>query len=115
MIRRLIIRILVSALAFWVADAVLAGFSVSGGVGGYLIAGLALGVLNTFVRPVLKLFSLPLIFATLGLFTLVINAAILWFIARSLESVSLIGFFTLLWATLIVSTVHMVFGKLSKS
>jgi putative membrane protein len=115
MARRFIVKIIASAVALWVADAVLAGFSVSDGIRGYLVAGLVLGALNTFIRPLLKLLALPLIFATLGLFTLVINAAILWFVAQSVDAVTLSGFFTLLWATLIVSVINMVFDSTTKS
>ena len=81
----------------------------SGGVWGYLLAGCALGALNFFVRPILKLLTLPLIVATLGFFTVAINATLLWFVARWLDAVTLSGFTTLLWATLIVSVVNMVF------
>jgi putative membrane protein len=115
MARRFLIKIIASALALWAADAVLAGFSVSDGIRGYLIAGLALGALNTFIRPLLKLLALPLIFATLGLFTVVINAAILWFVAQSLDAVTLSGLFTLLWATLIVSVINMVFDSATRT
>lgn len=45
---------------------------------GYLFAGLVFGVLNTFVRPLLSLISLPFIILTLGLFIFVINAGILY-------------------------------------
>ncbi len=45
-----------------------------------LIASLLLGILNAFVRPVLMLIALPLLIFTLGLFTLVINALLLYFV-----------------------------------
>lgn len=45
-----------------------------------LIASLLLGILNAFVRPILMLIALPLLIFTLGLFTLVINALLLYFV-----------------------------------
>jgi len=45
-----------------------------------LMAALILGLLNAFVRPILLLLALPLVFFTLGLFTLVINAVLLYFV-----------------------------------
>ena len=45
-----------------------------------LIASLLLGILNAFVRPILMLLALPLLIFTLGLFTLVINALLLYFV-----------------------------------
>src|SRR5271168_5365882 len=49
-----------------------------------LIASFLLGILNAFVRPVLMLLALPLLIVTLGLFTLVINALLLCFLAKLL-------------------------------
>lgn len=105
-IRRFLLKIVVSALALWVADYLLSGFVVAGGVKGFLIAGLALGTINTFVRPLLKLISFPLILITFGLFTVVINAAILWYVGHWLNFVTISGLSTLLWATFIVSLVQ---------
>jgi putative membrane protein len=48
--------------------------------GALIIASLILGILNAFVRPILILLALPLVFFTLGLFTLVINALLLYFV-----------------------------------
>lgn len=109
MVRRFLIKVLVSAVAFWVADYFLVGVAVYGGYVGYLIAGLALGALNTFIRPVLKLLTLPLIMVTLGFFTFVINAGILWFVSDSLDRVDITGLWSLAWATLIISVVNMFF------
>lgn len=109
MIRRFLIKVLVSALALWAADYLLAGFAVVGGVRGYLIAGLLLGTLNTFIRPLLKLLAFPLIIVSLGAFSIVINALILWFVSQALDVVLISGLWTLLWATLIVTVVNMLF------
>jgi putative membrane protein len=45
------------------------------------VTSLVLGILNTFIRPILMLFSLPLLIFTLGLFRLVINALLLYFVS----------------------------------
>ncbi len=114
MIRRLLVKILISALALWAADYLLAGFSVSGGVGGLLAAGTVLGVLNALVRPVLKLLALPLILLTLGLFTIVINVIILWFAASVTGLIFFSGLSSLVLATLIISAVHILLDGLAK-
>src|SRR5471032_224174 len=49
-----------------------------------LLASLLLGILNAFVRPILMLIALPLLIFTLGLFTLVINALLLYFVGALL-------------------------------
>jgi putative membrane protein len=106
MVRRLIVKIIVGALALWVADYLLAGFGVAGGIKGYLIAGAVLGLLNFLVRPILKFITTPLIMLTLGLFTLVINAAMLWLAAYLTGLIVISGLVPLLLATLIISAVH---------
>jgi len=50
-----------------------------------LLASLLLGILNAFVRPVLMFLALPLLIFTLGLFTLVINALLLYFVGKLME------------------------------
>jgi putative membrane protein len=108
MIRRFLIKILINAAALWVASALLSGFWVSGGLKGYLIAGLVLALLNTLVRPLIKLLALPLILLTLGLFDFIINALILWVAADVSGTVAISGIGTLVWATVIISAVHLV-------
>ena len=61
MVHRFLTKVLVCALAVYAADYFLAGFAVLDGIRGYLIAGLVLGLLNTFIRPILKLITFPLI------------------------------------------------------
>lgn len=113
MIRRLLVNILVSAAALWAADYLLAGFAVVGGVQGYLIAGVVLGLLNALVRPLVKLVSLPLIILTLGLFTIVINAGMLLAAANLSGLILIEGLGTILWATFIISLVQVVFSPKS--
>ncbi len=76
---RFLLRLLINAAALWVAVRLVHGITYDGS--GWLpFFGVALvfGVVNAFLRPVLKLLSLPLIFLTLGLFALVVNGAMLW-------------------------------------
>jgi len=112
MLQRLLIKILVSSLALWVADHFLAGFSVSDGIKGYLIAGVVLGLLNALVRPIIKTVTKPLIWLTLGLFTIVINAAMLWLTAHLTGLITIVDLTALVLATLILSAVHIILDHL---
>lgn len=114
MIRRLLAKILVSALALWAADYLLAGFAVTGGIQGYLIAGAVLGALNTLVQPILKLITLPLILLTFGLFTIIINAALLGAAANITGLIVISGLWSLLSATLIISVVLILLDSTTK-
>lgn len=106
MFQRMIAKVLISAAALWAADYLLSGFAVSGGLRGYLIVGLILGLLNALVRPVLKMIALPLIILTLGLFTIVINALMLWLAGMITGLVIATAPLALLGATLIISAAH---------
>jgi putative membrane protein len=74
---RIILRILINAVALWVTAQLLPGIELTGSVGGLLLVALIFGVVNAFIKPIVKLLSLPITVVTLGLFTLVINAAML--------------------------------------
>lgn len=88
---------------FWVA-----GFTVLDGWQTYLIAGLALGLLNLIVRPILKIITFPLIVISLGLFLIVINAIILWLTAQLTGYIVIESYIALLWATLVIAGVNFV-------
>jgi len=79
------------------------GFTVSGGIKGYLIAGVVLGLLNLIVKPVLKVISFPLIFISLGLFIVVINAIVLWLAGQLTGFIIVDNTVALLWATITIT------------
>jgi len=62
------------------------------GFGTALVVALVLGLLNTVIRPVLIVLTLPVNLLTLGLFTFVINGFLFWFAARILEGFAVAGF-----------------------
>jgi putative membrane protein len=107
---RFLLRLLINAAALWVAVQLVHGITYEGG--GWLpFLGVALvfGLVNAFIRPVLKLLSLPLIFLTLGLFALVVNGAMLW-LTSALSGALGLGFhvdgcWTAILGALIVSIV----------
>ncbi len=70
----------INTLAVAVAVAILRGHITYQNWQYLLVASLLLGLLNAFVRPILWLLALPLLIFTLGLFTLVINAVLLYFV-----------------------------------
>ncbi len=112
---RLLLRILINAAALWVAAAVVTGIH-AGGAGSILAVAVVFGVVNALVRPVLKLLSCPIIFLTLGLFTLVLNALMLMltaWVGRQLGiDFSVDGFWAAFLGALIVSVVSTVLSWL---
>ena len=79
---RFLIRLLINAAALWVAVRIVPGLHYTGDFGPLLVVALIFGLLNAFIRPALKLLTLPIIFLTLGLFALLINAFMLWLTGR---------------------------------
>ena len=97
-------RVLINALAIWVAAAVVPGidirrFPVALG------AGLVLGLINAIVRPVLLLLTLPLTLLTLGLFLFVLNAFCLWLTSALVRGFEVHGFAAAFFGALLVSVV----------
>lgn len=88
---RLILRIIINAVALWVAAKVLGPeyMRVPQDVGGLLIVALVFGVINALIRPIVNFFTCLLNLLTLGLFTFVVNALMLmltsWLTGNQLE------------------------------
>jgi putative membrane protein len=99
-----ILRGLVAALGLWAATAILSGITINSAMT-LVIAGLLLGLVNAIVRPFALLLSLPALVLTLGLFLLVVNAAMLGLVALMLPGFKIAGFWTAVGAALIVSIV----------
>jgi putative membrane protein len=78
------------------------------------VATLLLGILNTFLRPLLLLLSLPLLVFTLGLFTLVINALLLLLVSVLLQPKFVVdGFWSAFWGALIISIITLALNSLT--
>ena len=68
-----------------------------------LISALLLGLVNALIRPLLILITLPITLLTLGLFTLVINALLFWFVANMVAGFHVPDFSTAFWGALVYS------------
>ena len=71
-------RLLINAAALWAAVQVVSGISFTGDWRLLFVVAIVFGTLNVLVRPILKLLTLPFLILTLGLFTFVLNAFMLW-------------------------------------
>jgi putative membrane protein len=113
---KLLIRILITMAALWVASRWVTGISTDGSV--LALAGVALvfGIVNGFVRPILTLLSLPVVIFTLGLFLLVINALMLMLTSALSNSLGLgfhvAGFVPALIGSIVISVVSTILSML---
>jgi putative membrane protein len=105
---------IINTAAVLVAAAILHNHITYKHTGDLLVASLLLGILNAFVRPILMLIALPLLIFTLGLFTLVINALLLYFVGRLLQpSFSVDSFRYAFLGALIISVISIALNVLT--
>ena len=84
MLAKFVARAIFAALGLWLASEIVPGVAVTN-VGSLVAAAFLLGVVNAFVRPVVFVLTLPLTIVTLGLFLLVVNAAMIGLVAMFLK------------------------------
>jgi putative membrane protein len=99
-----LLRTVMVACGLWVAAHVVPGIH-EDSLGSLAAAALILGIINAVVRPVLLILTLPLTILTLGLFLLVINAAMLGLTSVFLHGFHVHGFWAALWGSIVVSLV----------
>jgi putative membrane protein len=104
---KLIVRWLLLAGALLLVASLYEGVRVSS-YGSALMAAFVLGLLNTLVRPVLVLLTLPVTVLTLGLFLFVINATTFWLAAEVLEGLAVRSFGAALVGSLLYSVCGLV-------
>ncbi|HAG58705.1 MAG TPA: hypothetical protein DCL83_04985 [Arthrobacter bacterium] len=135
--RSFIVRVLINGLALWIASWILPGLDITtsattevvaktgvtqgtdtiGIILAYLFIGVIFGVVNAFVRPLVSFLSLPITILTLGLFTIVINAAMLyltsWISNYTPVHFTIDSFFwTAVLAAIIITLISLVAGRI---
>lgn len=111
-----VIGILVTAAALWVTTAVVPGIRIESSISSFLIVAVIFGLVNVFIRPIIKLLSLPVTIITLGLFTFIINALMLMLTASIAGNAMSIGgsgiayFSTALIGSIVISIASTVIG-----
>ena len=111
---RLILRLVTGTLAFWAATSLISGITVIGGAKTYLWVAFLFGLINSFIGSLVKLLTLPAILLSLGLFSFVINAAMLMLTARWSDRLDINNFWSALAASLIISIVTTFLNQLFK-
>ena len=100
----LLLRAAITALSLWVASQLLPGLQFSSGAK-LAIAAILLGLVNAVVRPIAFILTLPITVITLGLFLLVLNAAMIGLVALIVPGFTISGFWTAVGGAIIVSLV----------
>lgn len=109
--RGLLFRWLVNAGGLLLVSYLFDGIQVAG-LGWALIAALFLGVVNALIRPVVLILTLPINILSLGLFTFVVNALMLWLVGNLLAGFRVDGFWPALGGSLVLSLISFAINTL---
>lgn len=109
-----IVRLLVTALAVWLAAYILPGVHLQNDAKTIIIVALVLALLNAIVKPILIILTIPVTIITLGLFLLVINALMVIWTSRLVDGFKVDGWLTALLFSLIVSFVSAVLHAIAR-
>lgn len=115
---RLILRLIVNAIALWVAIKIIPGIDHDGSTISLLAIALVFGLVNALIRPILLFLTCPMIILTLGVFILVINTLMLWLTGRVSDALGLgliiHGFWPTFLGALVISIVSGLMNALIK-
>lgn len=112
---RFLIRWLVCSLGLWIAAALLSNsINYSNGIEVVVIAGLLLAILNTVLKPVLIILSLPAIVLTLGLFMIVINGLTVFLVSKLYTSLHVTNFWAAIFAGMVIGLVNFLVSAILK-
>lgn len=103
MLKQILIVWITTAVAIGIAAALIPSVEVDGGVFALLGIAVVFGLVNALIGPLLRLISLPITLVTLGLFTLVVNGALLGITAGLTNALDVGGFFSTILAALVIS------------
>jgi putative membrane protein len=110
------IKWIMNTIAIMLAVKFVPGIIYSGEWWGILLVGVIFGLVNTVIRPFVKLFTFPLLILTLGIFTFIINAMMLsvtsWLSDKLALGFHVAGFRAAFWGALVISLVSLVLGCL---
>lgn len=103
-------HLVTSAAAIWIAAYLLPGVTIA--PLSIVVLAVVLGIINVFIKPIVSFLTLPLTILTLGLFSLVVNAAFVLLAAYVVPNVMIDGFVTAVLFSIIVSLVNALFAPL---
>lgn len=109
---KVLITILSNALAIFVAARLVPGISFQVTLSNLLIAGALLGFVNTFIRPLVKLLSFPLVILTFGIFVVIINIGMLLLVSYLLPTFAIESLSAAFWGVIIISLVNYVMSAI---
>ena len=109
-----LVRWILTTLGLWVSVKWFGKVGGDGGIWPYLLAGVIFSVVNMIVKPIITLFSLPVILLTMGLFTLVVNGIMVWLTVLMVPGLE-IGFWWAVLAGIVMAVVNYIVNMVQQS
>ncbi len=110
---KLLIRLAISVFALFVVEYLVPGFVLKD-VWTAIVTAVVIGIVNTFIKPVLQLIALPISIVTLGIGAFLINVLLLWGTSRLVPGFYISGFWTAVAASIVLSLVTWFLHKLAR-
>lgn len=107
---KIILRWIILSVAVWLTTKIISGISVDP-IWTALIVGACLTLFNMFVKPIIKILTLPINLITLGLFSLVINGAVFWYMGKFIDGFTVSTFWSAFIGALVVSIINWILSK----
>jgi putative membrane protein len=104
-----LIHWLVSTIAILIAAYLIPGVTVT--LLGALVLAVVLAIINLFIKPVLRILTLPLTILTLGIFSLILNALLVMLAAAIVPGVAIAGFWAAFFFAILISLINAVFNQ----
>ncbi len=100
----LIVRLAINVFALLVVEYLVPGFRLAN-LWTAVIAAVAIGVVNTFIKPILQLIALPITILTFGIFAFVVNVLLLWGTSKLVPGFEIASFMTAVIASIVLALV----------
>lgn len=107
---KIILRWLIISVAVWLTTQFVSGINIEP-VWTALIVGACLTLFNMFIKPIIKILTLPINIITLGLFSLIINGVVFWFLGSFIEGFIVDSFYSGFIGALIASVINWLLSK----
>lgn len=110
---KLLMRLVINVFALYVVEYLVTGFRLEN-IWAATVAAIVIGIVNTFIRPVLQIITLPISIVTFGLFALFINVGFLYLASFVVPGFEIANFLTAFVASIVLSLVSWFLGHLAK-
>ncbi len=102
--KKLVLGLIVNGISLFLISQLFSGIEIR--LDSLLLLTVVFYLLNAIIRPILKILSFPITILTLGLFSFVINGLMLWFAFKMVDGAYIKGFWTCVWASIVISVLN---------